>query len=348
MIKKTPCSICFDSKNLIDCFNYFCDSKLCKDCKAEYIRFSIKDNTVPFCINKKCKFIYNSNEPKYEEVMMKYIQNTYIDKIEVIKKNNSIIEQMKQKKLDFVNGFPNAIKYIIKNVLHTKFDKITRENDKFITKEEERSVTKCYSILCEGYINVDSYTCNVCDTEYCKECEQVNNKNHICDENILESLKLIDTFISCPKCQVKVIKESGCNYITCSNCNNNFYYVTGEASEHGSHSKNKLVEHKEHKLHVLYRDEYPMNFITILIKIEKFQPLVITTDSFLKLMVDSNKDNDKDEFYTKRIIKQFHKYLRNNIQLYIYTKIVQSIEQEHIKNKLTEEYLLDTFNLLSN
>jgi len=91
---------------------------------------------------------------------------------------------------------------------------ITHLEEKIKTEEIKRNyVRNCPNNSCRGFIN-EEWNCGLCGTKMCKKCfEQVEESEtkHKCDQNIIESNKLIAKDSKpCPKCNCLITKLSGC------------------------------------------------------------------------------------------------------------------------------------------
>ena len=90
---------------------------------------------------------------------------------------------------------------------------ITNLEEKVKTEEVKRNyIRSCPNNSCRGFIN-EEWNCGLCGTKMCKKCfEQVEDeKTHKCDQNIIESNKLIAKDSKpCPRCNSLITKLSGC------------------------------------------------------------------------------------------------------------------------------------------
>ncbi len=92
---------------------------------------------------------------------------------------------------------------------------------------------KCPADGCRGFVNSESMICEVCDVLVCKDCHAPLDRSvdlgHICDPNIVESVKLLkrDTK-NCPGCKTAIHKIDGCDQMYCTQCHTAFSWKTGE------------------------------------------------------------------------------------------------------------------------
>jgi hypothetical protein len=100
-------------------------------------------------------------------------------------------------------------------------------------KKNKRKFThRCSNENCRGFLS-SKWKCNLCETWTCSQC-QVNigtnqeKLTHICDDNDLETAKLIRKDSKpCPKCGIIIFKISGCDQMYCTQCNTPFSWNTG-------------------------------------------------------------------------------------------------------------------------
>jgi len=95
---------------------------------------------------------------------------------------------------------------------------------KCIVYEVDRKFPGYKNITCWGCksLNVTSiddlcvYRCNDCSKVYCNTCDL--------DTLPVDQHKCTMGLLRCPKCNVFIYKDGGCNDVTCSGCGENFYY----------------------------------------------------------------------------------------------------------------------------
>lgn len=63
-------------------------------------------------------------------------------------------------------------------------------------------------------------TCRKCnkDSHLPRTCEENNEQNELSARHLVEEARSEAVMRTCPKCKVKIVKEYGCNKMTCSNC----------------------------------------------------------------------------------------------------------------------------------
>jgi hypothetical protein len=89
---------------------------------------------------------------------------------------------------------------------------------------------KCPDNGCNGSLN-DEYLCVSCQKQYCKDCFEILNENHQCNEDLKATISQIKKEAKpCPNCGTMISKISGCSQLFCTNtnCGTAFNWNTGE------------------------------------------------------------------------------------------------------------------------
>lgn len=86
----------------------------------------------------------------------------------------------------------------------------------------------CPQEECRGYIEAKRYKCGICDAKICRKCHTIKEKEHECDDNDIETAKMVKTDTKpCPKCSVRIFKINGCDQMFCTNCHTPFSWEKG-------------------------------------------------------------------------------------------------------------------------
>tara|TARA_B100000795_G_scaffold207426_1_gene160907 strand:+ start:662 stop:2104 length:1443 start_codon:yes stop_codon:yes gene_type:complete len=84
----------------------------------------------------------------------------------------------------------------------------------------------CAGILCNGFVD-SSWTCSICDKETCKICHSIKEEGHECKQEDIDTIELIKKDSkSCPKCNMSIMKTSGCDQMWCISCHTTFDWKT--------------------------------------------------------------------------------------------------------------------------
>jgi len=183
-------------------------------------------------IIKKAKEIeekYKGDRPK----ILKYIsmidihKNTYpedklpLEKLNEIKKIRKRLEKLKK----YINSQKKCW-------------------NKDIVEKHSTNVRPCPSNSCRGYLDVSesennckkNWSCKLCNTNVCKKChvivpkinEEESKSSHVCKEEDLENIKVIEKETrGCPKCGTRIFKISGCDQMWCTSCHTAFNWKSG-------------------------------------------------------------------------------------------------------------------------
>ena len=264
--KEQPsCSICCNTLNKsknkpVSC--NFCADEACLECVKHYILDTHGDLHCMFCRNKwnrdivveKLPLVFIKEELReHQEKKIVEIEKARLPAAQTIAENRI--------KLKNIQTFREAVSGLLySNIdtdIHGKNDSqiellqliarnygieddikldtnmitvITNLEEKVKTEEVKRNyVRNCPNNSCRGFIN-EEWNCGLCGTKMCKKCfEQVDNeKSHKCDQNIIESNKLIAKDSKpCPKCNCLITKLSGCDQMFCVSCHTAFSWERG-------------------------------------------------------------------------------------------------------------------------
>lgn len=117
---------------------------------------------------------------------------------------------------------------------------------------------KCKFDDCKGFLK-DS-RCNICQKLFCNECQEVKSDEHVCNPDILASIKLIKAEKNvkpCPGCGVGVNKLDGCDHMWCIMCKTGFSWNTGKVIDDSQNTNGEMVKFYRSKnlYHVLYNPQ---------------------------------------------------------------------------------------------
>ena len=120
-------------------------------------------------------------------------------------------------------------------------------------KDKLKFIKNCGKTNCSGLLST-KWICGTCKTKFCKHCgeekgiatdfeiisddidetkvdetknNETKNESHICDPNLVETLKAIQKETkACPKCGINIYKIEGCSQMWCINCHTAFDWTT--------------------------------------------------------------------------------------------------------------------------
>lgn len=360
------CLICYDDVNerSFKCNN--CTNNLCNECVTHYFNDCKQSGIVPCCPhvgekNKRCLEIAYSNV-KYLDENILHLYNDCI--YEFLSKNKDLMTEIEHKKLissaienlinikrNFVSEkFPAAVRLTTRIAFSKKIDKVTKENRKKIEVKVRGDGTakNCPNSFCpRGILLVENniYTCNRCQDHFCIQCEKKMNSSHVCSQEDIESVNLIKSFIKCPKCKFPVLKSEGCNFITCSNCNTDFSYTTGEETNHGSYNnKISVKEAEKYTLSSSLVNSYNPDFISLIRRIEDLEPKDPSREA-LKELIDkiAEKITGNTSLYKlkNKLSKEYEKYKLHVNSNNIYYSLLHDIMDKDKKKELVLEDLIN-------
>ncbi len=103
---------------------------------------------------------------------------------------------------------------------------------KFSTKVERKEFKHpCPQNNCRGFLST-KWKCCICNVYVCKDCFEVLEEDHKCDEEKIKSINVIKKDSKpCPTCGARIHRLSGCNSMWCSNCKVGFDWVSGKIKQ---------------------------------------------------------------------------------------------------------------------
>lgn len=235
------CTLPFTLKIRVKTICTHCNFECCKQCLVKYIKSSNKNIA---CMN--CK--QDTHDIELSKFMSKMsisnLHNTVLKEyvFEEEKKLLPFTEKqmmIAKKKTDLTNTMNLLVEELGKSVKEIYVEKINNISlDNF---------NMCIG-SCKKYIYRDSdenfYNCEDCELCWCCKCEmQCDPLSHVCDINILDTIKSIEKETKpCPTCGIKIYKIDGCSQIMCSECNTFFDFNTGLKDKEGEtmHARNYI------------------------------------------------------------------------------------------------------------
>jgi len=197
-------------------------------------------------------------------------------------------------------------------------------------------IMPCQNTDCNGMLN-RNYCCELCDKKTCSKCLEVENEDHECNPDSIESAKLLRSSTKpCPKCGTRISKIDGCDQMWCTECKTSFSWNKGTIETGYVHNPHYFEYMRKNNMNI-DRNPNEVRAIGICGNIR---------DNALRFLNGFRSKDTKD----KNKIIDFIRYvnhiqgstihdLNNSIQTK--TDGVQPLELRYIVGELTKEELSD-------
>jgi len=107
---------------------------------------------------------------------------------------------------------------------------------------------KCPLETCKGFLN-DQWFCGLCDTYYCKNCNDRWSDGHACNPDTVKTMTLISKDTKpCPKCGTMIHKIDGCAQMWCTDCHTAFHWMTGTIETGRVHNPHFIAFRRNHTM----------------------------------------------------------------------------------------------------
>ena len=229
-----------------------CDLESCKTCIRKYLMDVGTDSHCMGCkqgwsrdetIKAIGKSYYNKEYKNHRKELMYEIEKArFPETMPVVEiKVKEIKIQKDIKNIDREREKLRIQLYDLEKKKRGKYNELhnIRHNGGGEEKEKKVFIKKCPLEDCEGFLS-SSWKCGICSTWVCPDCFEIKGKTsdevtkqeldeqHICDENNLETAKMIKAETKgCPSCGVPIFKISGCDQMWCTQCKIAFSWRTG-------------------------------------------------------------------------------------------------------------------------
>ncbi len=275
------CDVCCEKINKINHKQVncpFCDLTSCRSCSQRYILESFED---PHCMGCKTRW----NREFVDSFCTKYFRNTElkrhretvlfereralmpgtqpeVERIIQMRRIRRIIRKQKEDLIELHHMYgtleidtplPHEIHTLYREMENTYRHLEQLRNSGTLTDNEPRQfIRQCPVEICKGFLN-EEWFCGLCERYYCKKCNDEVTDDHICDQQVVETMKLLNKDSkSCPKCGTVIHKTSGCAQMWCITCHTAFNWRTGEIETGRIHNphfiefRNKTMLSREH------------------------------------------------------------------------------------------------------
>lgn len=302
----------------ITCANPYCTARVCKECLEYLITYSAKESLIPKCPSNTCnsiflrtniKRLFNNLESsdilnKFDKTCFEFFLKEKELKVRSNIQEEELLKKLRAERMKFIEeSFPNAIYLTARIAFKDKLKKLDKMKAKKTNELIANNHKRCMNLACNGLLDNDpssnSYVCTICDSKFCKKCEQlidnessnihidpnnhVTSNIHVCNEELVSSVDFINNQVKCPGCKLPVFKNEGCDSITCSNCSTNFKYSTGEIGGHGSHNTKLVTDQNDtKKLSHVYQKVLNRDQLDSLVQYESTEPKKVKNEIILK------------------------------------------------------------------
>jgi len=298
-----------------------------------YIDYNKDEGFLPKCPAKDCQQVLLlcdlpvACHKTYQHICLDVFLKEHGDTVKNTLQQKAILKKLTQERRQFINDtYPAAIALIATVAFKKKAKTMALKKQKLIKNEQQHFHRRCMNNTCKGILN-DQLQCLTCQTEFCQKCEARLSPDHICKQEDLEAINLIHNMIKCPGCKLPVFKNMGCNSITCSYCQTNFEYDTGEAGGHGSHNTKLMINlDQKQRLSVSYKHKLSKYTLDMLLNIEAQEPKEISKDTLLLPIKKYYETNNKEQA-AEMLAKRLEQYYLNKLQLYTYATFMVQLEK---------------------
>lgn len=213
------CNICIEkynntSRKVVKCK---CNFECCRSCVKKYILSKIEDTHCMSCkISWDYEFI-SSNFPNsfVTKEYKKHIEHVMVEH-EISKLQETQFYVEKQIEKENILHKRKEIKQKYEQEMRELRIRFRENTNKTINKNERKTIVKqCPTNDCKGFLFF--LKCNLCNCEFCKDCNELKNENHICNQDTIKSIELLKKDSKpCPNCAYMTIKTEGCNLMFCT------------------------------------------------------------------------------------------------------------------------------------
>jgi hypothetical protein len=142
------------------------------------------------------------------------------------------------------------LKQLIKDLqydYYIKYNKYYRKkNNGYKKLDKKEFIMACPTNICRGFLSTQ-YKCEQCQLSFCKYCHQQKLENHICHEDDVKTVQLLETNTKkCPKCYIPIFKIDGCPQMWCTECHTAFSWTTGNIISGVVHNPHYLEWQRNH------------------------------------------------------------------------------------------------------
>lgn len=209
-----------------------CTESACISCVFKYILSNLGDMKCLFCDNQIIITDLKDylSETKYKELCNKEVDHLFQIEIGMLEDTKIILEEEQRMiEMNMMITWMRKDGFSDLQIFHalTETGYIKEKPNKHLALTHR--CPRCNGVIIHSTDTPQlEYTCNSCHALICGICIEEKNVDHVCDENVLDTLKHIHaTCDTCPKCHAVIEKESGgCDQMFCTKCKTTFSWST--------------------------------------------------------------------------------------------------------------------------
>jgi hypothetical protein len=251
------CLVCLCESGVTRCSEFGCHTGVCTDCLQRYVDMCLKDDMIPRCISPECNGMYYRSvchgfEEVYDLALYRgLLKDPALHDATRAKEARRILLRhvIDERRRFLTTHFPHAIRRAVELLYDTELRKVEAAQRRVL--ESAAVVTRgCFRACCTGTMTVlpgGQWVCGLCESVFCATCEdRVGPGTHECTPDEAASVEWKKALPQCPRCSQPIEKSSGCRFMTCAVCQQNFDYTTGVPSAAGNHGASVPVVLKRH------------------------------------------------------------------------------------------------------
>lgn len=234
------CYICCENFNKstrreVSCPSSDCNGKCCLACFKRNLEEG--ENVIPKCmfceINLSHSFVRDTVKntwanKNYLELRTKHLMSR--EKSLLPESQEDVVEELRRRKVNKeIQAIDERITVLLDEIRMLERDKMYLRQSlrQKVANKEVTTTRRCPVEECKGFLN-SKWVCGICETKCCRDCGEVKEKEHECNEDTKATFKLINhDSRPCPKCGIMIHKWQGCNQMYCTQCQCMFDYRTG-------------------------------------------------------------------------------------------------------------------------
>jgi hypothetical protein len=343
------CIICLEySMNNVKCARK-CNYIVCSDCISRYFELCDSEPKLPTCINPACGVMYihtdldkKISEPvlfKYYSAIFKYL----------VKEKNPILAK-KSQKLDMITKvrnerniylktkFPASIAAVADIAFKNQLSRVQKDRMAAFNSALAESHLQCFNLMCDGSLDKD-YKCLKCESHFCNKCEQIKKPDHVCNDLDVSTIELARQGVEYPNCKVRIHRSSGCNHMTCTRCQTNFDYSTGQRGAIGGPPQAAHLTTSTHTLITVYGHLLSDTFIyNAILKFQAQEPKEKTDKSIENALFKLAQEQiEPTNTIIKKIAIQYNNYMISRYDKIRYISQANQLEEQLKKGSITRE-----------